>query len=805
MKFDAKSVMIISIMVLVLISLPLYSHPDREQKEIAEAVAVNWWQVPVVVEDRAGNPVTEMNSSDIQAEVNQHALAHFKWVKGAKSAKDASPGKDSYVFLLFDTAMSAQASTSAAKEVAADIVAETPKGTRFFLITIKGYKGLTVIGEGSNDDDGIDSLREMIREEIKGVRKRRIAEVDEIGTVNIPTPDTYTTQKLDGLMSTAARYHQQETMSFINAFQSLAIFLNSIPGKKILYFFSEGNYEPIRTYLAKDTAMYHHYLSGIARDLGRCGAITVIINPGSGLFGESTLQMVANQCGAKYLEGESIDISEKIKKMYRGYYEISFPEAPEWRGAAYEFKINSSRAGVSCYFPQILEKARPYPAMTEAEKQSLVSYLITNPQHGLIKHTITAYNISITKAKKDKDQMVYWITIPPGYVNQPVDLYKFWMRDNNEIAHFEKKSVVPAKDRQEIAFQLSGEEIRHYFVLVDGAGNTARVCGKEAYEPDPEIARQPGEEIIVTAQKLEESELQAMAARTKSSARASDREKPGSEKKQVTVQFTGPLQEIMKGAAAYCDKLKDAVFTYQCREKIQQTRMPLTASGEDQPYISSSDAQNSTYSQLNQIRTQLYTRVNSFEYAHTFSKQGNKIDEKRELRSAPEKIEKKEEAGQEPPVELSAFLAERPLFLPITLLDSGRWELYDYRFDRYDKHKGRRAAVIEVTPKNPEETPTTYGTLWIDMEDFSLLKIEADPRSLRGYNEMNQLAKKLQTKLYLTLESEYEDIYNGIRFPGKIRVLELYKGGPFISEHRGAKGWERNRVVFTFSGYRFTE
>ena len=113
--------------------------------------------------------------------------------------------------------------------------------------------------------------------------------------------------------------------------------------------------------------------------------------------------------------------------------------------------------------------------------------------------------------------------------------------------------------------------------------------------------------------------------------------------------------------------------------------------------------------------------------------------------------------------------------------------------------------MIEITPKKSSKNTSVFGKIWIDTTDFSLLKIEANPRSIPGFSQLNQLAKNLQTKLYLSLETEFEEIHNGIRFPTKVHMLEKYKGGRHISRHRGSKGWERKRITFEYNNYQFND
>jgi hypothetical protein len=154
-------------------------------------------------------------------------------------------------------------------------------------------------------------------------------------------------------------------------------------------------------------------------------------------------------------------------------------------------------------------------------------------------------------------------------------------------------------------------------------------------------------------------------------------------------------------------------------------------------------------------------------------------------------------------VQTNTFFSEKAVFAPITILDGSLQHRYNFRFIRYDQRNGRPAAVIEALPRKPVETATIYGTLWIDREDFSVLKIEADPKSIRGYQVLEKLALRLRTRLHLSLGIDFDRQQKGIRFPTKVNFLEKYKGGRIISRHCGPKGWERTRTEFTYSDYRF--
>jgi hypothetical protein len=193
------------------------------------------------------------------------------------------------------------------------------------------------------------------------------------------------------------------------------------------------------------------------------------------------------------------------------------------------------------------------------------------------------------------------------------------------------------------------------------------------------------------------------------------------------------------------------------------------------------------------------TAVNMYVFSYRLLKKGAKIKEEREWLSSKDNVPiSREKVGK-----ATAFFSQKAIFAPLTLLARERQNKYNFRFIRYDKRKDRRAAVIEVSPKSQEQENTIYGNVWIDLEDYSILKIEADPRSIKGYQSLKEIEKQLHTRLFLTLEIEFDKLHDGIRFPTKAQMLEKYKGGRFVLEYKGSKGWERNRTIFTYTDYQF--
>jgi hypothetical protein len=325
---------------------------------------------------------------------------------------------------------------------------------------------------------------------------------------------------------------------------------------------------------------------------------------------------------------------------------------------------------------------------------------------------------------------------------------------------------VPKKEKIKIQFEKRGKKnprFKPYFVLVNGKTETVlvRVIGDEWTD-----AQEPQKPVNLSKEESISAE---------------------------------ELQFLLDNAAAYCEKLKNSAFHFFCKEKIVESRCSLY-SGVN---ISTEVSDRSVYTQRN-VRpmgffTDEVTEVKTFTFSYRLLKSGTKIREEREWLSSKDNIP----ISRDHVVKPTTFFSQRAIFAPLTLLARERQDRYHFRFIRFDRRKGRSAAVIEVIPKYPDQENTIYGNIWIDLEDYSVLKIEADPRSINGYQSLKKIEKQLTARLFLTLEIHFDKLRDGIRFPTDVLMLEKYKGGRYVSTYKGSKGWERNRTTFTYTDYRF--
>lgn len=816
---------LIILMIALTLCIPGIKLSSQEtQKKIVESVSVDWWLVPVFFLDKDGNPVEDIKESDIDVMINgkkidnyilnRRSLVVTQTQEAQKQESELpSPKNQNVVFLLFDNAMASESFVLKTKVLAERIIFDSPKGTRFVCLSVDAFSGLIYAGEIINDKVRFPVIdlkklhpahnsRELDYEnfinmdalsETKGldqnISSKVSIQITDSKAQEITDSGESESEIMRGIKAQVAQYYQRKMIGLVRSFQSLSLYLTSFQEKKIVYFFSEGIPLTIRKAIPGSLSMFRSIFDDIGKELARSGATLFIINPydtskdpNAETSGDQSLRLLAQQSGAKYLDGVKGDVVKQISSINRGYYEISFPGLPDSGGGTKELEVKSKRKDISVISMRFLEKRKKYMEMNPTEREILALNVIQGNQG--ITDRVKIFDAVVDSADEGKDKARFTIHIPGSFLKKNIDIYKFWVKDKLDIVSLEKETIIPQKNRMEILFknppadalknlEEGTGELKAYFVYFNGEAEEARVHGLVLFDEDPEIT----EEAETLAQTINE--------------------KDKSEKKGKISE--NELKEILKGAAQYCEKLKNSAFHFYCVEDIAETKIPLTAAEDEQADISLEDMKKGTVRALDSIRNTPFTNVKKYVFGYRLIKTGKDIKEERQFISSRDKVPVERHVVIEP----TAFFSEKAIFAPVTLLDKERQSLYNYSFIRHEKWNGKQVIVIEAKPKVAEEIFTVYGEVWIDPTDYSIVKIAANPQSIKGYDKLKELARKLHTKLYFTLETEFNEFHNGIRFPTQVNMLEKYKGGEYINQYRGHQGWERTRTVFLYKDYQF--
>ncbi|MCJ7582985.1 MAG: hypothetical protein MUP98_20910 [Candidatus Aminicenantes bacterium] len=186
------------------------------------------------------------------------------------------------------------------------------------------------------------------------------------------------------------------------------------------------------------------------------------------------------------------------------------------------------------------------------------------------------------------------------------------------------------------------------------------------------------------------------------------------------------------------------------------------------------------------------SELNTYVYDYQMVRKDNIITDQRIL--LRENGKKKHEVDAEP--KIKRFKHHNILFGPIALLDIQWQPFYDYKIIQREKFKRDNVVVIEANPKETNTSENPFGKVWVREDDFSIVKIEWDQRSLLNLEVFERDAKIFGARPEIKFTVEYGFEKNGIRFPSKYFVVETYY-------REGIKYFIRSRLFVTYIKYKF--
>lgn len=246
------------------------------------------------------------------------------------------------------------------------------------------------------------------------------------------------------------------------------------------------------------------------------------------------------------------------------------------------------------------------------------------------------------------------------------------------------------------------------------------------------------------------------------------------------------LENILKKCAEYCEKLTRSVLDFVCREKITEEINTLDSRKRD--VLGDRAGKTLIKSSVWQEGSEL----NTYLYDYQMTRKGGKITDRRIL--LRENGVKKNEVNAEP--KIKRFKHHNILFGPIALLDLQWQPLYDYKIVRKEKFKRENTVVIEAIPKETNTSENPWGRVWVREDDYSIVKIEWDKRSLPNLEVFEEDAENFRARPEIKFNLEYGFEKNGIRFPSHYSVVETYYRGESVY-------FIRSRLDTTYNRYKF--
>lgn len=237
------------------------------------------------------------------------------------------------------------------------------------------------------------------------------------------------------------------------------------------------------------------------------------------------------------------------------------------------------------------------------------------------------------------------------------------------------------------------------------------------------------------------------------------------------------LEEILRRARHYCRMLDYAVLDFICLEEIEEK---IAIFRETLP----------GYLGTKQYRT---TRKNKYVYDYQFVRKGDSLKESRIL------LEENGRRTNQKNVELQTevFRYENLLYGPIWLLSRLNTDYYNYLLVGEEKREDVITAIVEVIPKpEHEQTYMPFGKVWIDLKDFSVLRIAYSPQTVQNLESIHEIAKRYDAKPDISQVTDFGFKKNGLRFPSQHMIIEAYV-------NQSGKKFIRSETTVIFKDYKF--
>lgn len=155
-------------------------------------------------------------------------------------------------------------------------------------------------------------------------------------------------------------------------------------------------------------------------------------------------------------------------------------------------------------------------------------------------------------------------------------------------------------------------------------------------------------------------------------------------------------------------------------------------------------------------------------------------------------------------LETKTFRHQHVLLRTVDLFSAFGDTFNDYNMIGEETLFGEEAIVIEAFPKTSYEHKFLYGVepsyllgkIWVKKDDYSILKIVWNPKIIKDFKNIEELAERYKAEPRITIISEYKFEKNGIRFPSRLFVEEAYID-------QGGKKFIRSETEIIYRDYKF--
>jgi TonB family protein len=264
----------------------------------------------------------------------------------------------------------------------------------------------------------------------------------------------------------------------------------------------------------------------------------------------------------------------------------------------------------------------------------------------------------------------------------------------------------------------------------------------------------------------------------------------------ASVSDRGDLGRVLDLGAAYCQKLAAVASDYVCEESIQETHYDplnnrrwagiavMTRSGEQQdrefenrpPYGLNADQEigvgRKEWVQWFQYVDPKRDKRNIYLCDYQIFRKDNTVQEHRNIL----KENGKKPADPNKSLQDRRYSALGALFAPLKVLAKNRQLKFDYWITGEEKINGKKARILTASPKSGDEDGIWWARIWVDKENFQVLKCEIEGVPIDGHEDILNECASLNIRPHFLMTYEYKNEKNGALFPLRSEILVAYSG-----------------------------
>ena len=242
------------------------------------------------------------------------------------------------------------------------------------------------------------------------------------------------------------------------------------------------------------------------------------------------------------------------------------------------------------------------------------------------------------------------------------------------------------------------------------------------------------------------------------------------------------LEEILKRTGEYCEKVKNLALHYVCKENIQNTIY----------YYKTKDVIGtvpfSSYRAATKKLEFRGTKKESWVYDYQLIRKSGEMTERRNLLEENGKENIEQDVG----LQNLKYSSKYIVFGPVGFLSKYWQDHFSYEIVRSEDIADKKAVVIKAYPKQARKENYNVGHIWIDVKDYSILRIQWEPLSIQNYEEEKIRLPIGELKKTVIWNVDFGVEKKGIRFPSLQTVQEI-----IVEENDKRHTLEKTEFLYT--------